>query len=577
MIQSKFGFSTLSSRTSRTVEQIPSPEQSRFDDHLHSPLPYSSAASAHPLDEHSRLRYFGVGSSSRSTISLPRSRFSQTNQDISSDSPERPTSLQDTRTYRQSNLSAVRTNRQTAKSDVGERSRLESDRARQDGTESTLSTTAPSSVWDELDDLKSRIRKLELTGKLPASSAAAMSNASGERPRTATTTVTTLSSSPQQGRKTGAPSGDSEATTTVNQIQTLLHSALAKAKAAVSSEVYRALDATATDALTLSNMLSSNANTSSSSSIANGYNSSERQAKRKADSVCRSLTELCLALSDEKLASLPKKRPASRDADRPNGSDGDSHPAVVSYRRSVNTEPEELPRPHTTSRIPSRLDVRRVSTIYVGASNGLRSPQDVKPVQTPTFSTPPPRLSRLSSLRARRLQGEEGSDDRPALISRSVSRAMAEIGNSSSVHRLSPRDRLSVNIESQQGQNLSPQQQQQPCTPTTQSAIPLRRSYTSAATYIPTTASANVQPGFRRYGLSSTISQVAREDAEGPLDVHGSPQELVSRTRIVVPSSKFAASYTPIQSRLRTDEIGTRRISIRQRLMTIAGDGLNIE
>jgi len=69
-----------------------------------------------------------------------------------------------------------------------------------EGTESTVSTTAPSTVWDELEDLKSRIHRLELTGKLPATSGAAMSHASNERPATATTTVTTMSSSPKRGR-----------------------------------------------------------------------------------------------------------------------------------------------------------------------------------------------------------------------------------------------------------------------------------------------------------------------------------------------------------------------------------------
>ncbi|KAL2014636.1 hypothetical protein VTN00DRAFT_2161 [Thermoascus crustaceus] len=524
--RSRFGFSALSSRSSRAVEQTSSAEQSRFNDQntqSHSQdaspsVPYSPLS----FDEHSRLRYFGVGSSSRSTVELPHNRLSQASQDISPDLPERRASLRDTRTYRQSNLSVVRNTRQPSKSDAAERPRPEMDRPRQDGTESTLSTTAPSSVWDELDDLKSRIRKLELTGKLPASSAAAMSNASGERPRTATTTVTTVSSSPKQGRKPSPPSGDSEATTTTNQIHPLLHSALAKAKPVVSTEVYRALEATATDALTLANMLGANTNISSSASVVNGYNSSERQAKRKADSMCRSLTELCLALSDERLISLPKKRPASGDVDQPNGADNNSRTTIISYRRGVSHEPEEVPRPQTTSRIPSRLEVRRASTINLGTANGSCSPQDPLPSQTPTFSTPPSRLSRLSSLRTRRQQGEENSDDRPRLIDRSVSRAMTEIGNSNS--------------------NMSPQQQQQaqprtPITPTTPSSIPLRRNYPSTTNHIRTTSNVNVQPGFRRYGFNSGISQGAREDAQGAtIEVNESLRGQVSRTRIVMPS-----------------------------------------
>jgi hypothetical protein len=51
-------------------------------------------------------------------------------------------------------------------------------------SDSVDSQTAPSTVWDELDDLKSRIKKLELTGKIPpTSSAALVSGGSGsDRP-----------------------------------------------------------------------------------------------------------------------------------------------------------------------------------------------------------------------------------------------------------------------------------------------------------------------------------------------------------------------------------------------------------
>ncbi|KAJ0338705.1 hypothetical protein COL922a_005295 [Colletotrichum nupharicola] len=60
-----------------------------------------------------------------------------------------------------------------------------------EGTEltTTASTTEPSTVWDELDDLKSRIHRLEMTGKLPKISGAVMSRTSDERPPTATNTV----------------------------------------------------------------------------------------------------------------------------------------------------------------------------------------------------------------------------------------------------------------------------------------------------------------------------------------------------------------------------------------------------
>ncbi|KAI9849477.1 MAG: hypothetical protein M1837_004097 [Sclerophora amabilis] len=177
---------------------------------------------------------------------------------------------------------------------------------RVDGTESTVSTTAPSTVWDELDDLKSRIRKLELTGKLPSSSGAAMSNASGDRPRTATTTVTTVSSSPKQGRLNSvSPSESGIGGSAAANVHPLLHASLAKSRTLLDAEVYRALETTASDALSLAALMGGSGIRSSGAS-AIGYGvPPDRQIRRKAESMCRSLTELSIALCDEKTGSAP--------------------------------------------------------------------------------------------------------------------------------------------------------------------------------------------------------------------------------------------------------------------------------
>lgn len=172
------------------------------------------------------------------------------------------------------------------------------------------SQTAPSTVWDELDDLKSRIKKLELTGKLPSTSGAAIatSTAQPERPPTATTAPTTIDSSPKRERKqTGQSQAGTDGVHTSNvaspataDIHPLLHSALAKAKPLLNGVLYRSLEATAADALQLAAMTGSAGPQGTAFSTATGGTPSDRQVRRRADMMCRNLTDLCLALCDGK-------------------------------------------------------------------------------------------------------------------------------------------------------------------------------------------------------------------------------------------------------------------------------------
>ncbi|PWW73445.1 hypothetical protein C7212DRAFT_285645 [Tuber magnatum] len=168
---------------------------------------------------------------------------------------------------------------------------------------SSVSTTAPSTVWDELDDLKSRIRRLELTGRIPASAVGATGNTSGspgERPRTATTTVTTISSSPRRQNNPSA-SGISPPNSTISHPSSnshlLLHAALAKSKPLIPPDVFKYLEAAATDAVALASAVGS---TGTPMGAGPPGVIIDRQMRRKADSVCRSLTELCIALTESR-------------------------------------------------------------------------------------------------------------------------------------------------------------------------------------------------------------------------------------------------------------------------------------
>ncbi|OJJ79441.1 putative LPXTG-motif cell wall anchor domain protein [Aspergillus glaucus CBS 516.65] len=660
--RSRLGLSSgsLRSPTSRvhSNDNTPSPEQLRSSNShapLRSPLhatygsvsyPHSSA-SAHPLEDHSRTRYAAVGSSSRSSIGLPRSRLSRASPDASprtSSGADRRASWQDPpRIYPNPALSTIRSSRLPSSSETTERVRVEyPDKNRQDGTESTLSTNAPSTVWDELEDLKSRIRKLELTGKLPPSSQAAMSSASnsgGERPRTAATTATTLSSSPNHRRKESGPSAEPD-TAPANPVHPLLQSALAKSKTVLGNDVYRTLEATATDATALSTILGSGSIPSSSASVINGYNPSDRQSRRKADSVCRGLTELCLALSDDYVKQ--HEPTAQEETVRVPQQNGHTHPEpstpTLPLQRRETFEPEGIIRRRSSARVASRLESRRASMVNGNSPSYHQDdppPLPDKPIpqqqppQTPaappaqpqpqpepqpepqqtTTSTPKSRLNRLStSFRTRRAQPEEENAENESSHNRTLSRAMTIATPATQPSRLAARQRLSQSFTSSQSIPNSPREpqtpQQQPPPPThqrptptaqqqqqqepqsvprtpnlSQSAIPLRRSFIS---HTPTTSRSNIQSGSRRYGLSTFSSTTPIE-----ADIPETPQQSTpaqaqaptpSQTRIVAPSSKIAASYTPIQqnqSRSRANSLGTRRFGIRPRPMVNVDNVVN--
>ncbi|CBF77285.1 hypothetical protein AN4545.2 [Aspergillus nidulans FGSC A4] len=551
------------SRSNTFESPLHSNSQNGFPSTRHSSLPYSYSASAHPLDESGRSPQSNFASSSHSTVGLPRSRLSRTNPE---DEPisERRASLHDSRSFRHSGLSTIRSSRQASASEVTEKPRYES---RQDGTESTLSTTAPSTVWDELEDLKSRIKKLELTGKLPPSSQEAMLS-SGDRPRTATTTVTTMSSSPRHRRT--SVSGESDTITAPNPVHPLLQSALVKVRSVVNKDVYTALEAAATDAMALSQILGAGKTPSGNVSIVNGYGSAERQSRRKADSVCRSLTELCLALSDEHHTKQQSSGDTTFRISQSNTTDeGTVTPTTLSYRKSITQDHEgNAPRHSSGPRTASRLEARRASLAnqgdhYPSPENAGQSTKLAHSPSAPVTPATASRLSRLSvSMRTKRLQEDEPSDYRSP-HTRSVSRSMTDIGAASSTQKASPRQQSSFGYQAPRPISDS-QQSSQPRTPTSsQSGIPLRRSLMTPSHYTPAIPRANIQAGSRRYGLPSA--------AGSPVDdVPLSPRQDAPQSRISAPSSKLASSYTPItQNRLRANSLGGRRLGVRRPMSTV--------
>ncbi|RMD42066.1 hypothetical protein DV735_g3068, partial [Chaetothyriales sp. CBS 134920] len=338
--------------------------------------------------------------------------------------------------------------RPPARSHIGRPSRLVSDSSyldrfravEQPATESTISTTAPSTVWDELDDLKSRIRKLELTGKLPPSSAAAMGTA--ERPRTATTQATTMSSSPKHKAAVSALTSQIEGIPST--IHPLLHEALLSAKAVVSHQVYQKLLATAQDALQLSAMMSHEPYTGTAEG--RSLSSNERQIRRRTESMCRSLTELVISLlADQRSGPSPSIRPASRDALSQPGSG-------LRSRRMSNEQADRAP---LASRVQSRLESRRSSLNTQFQSTTPAHP----PTAYATPAAPAPVVSQSPSTRIHRTSTGARSVFAPSQLDgtndvdkpgRPVSRAHTEVSatsTSSATHRALARDRAHFSRE----------------------------------------------------------------------------------------------------------------------------------
>ncbi|KAH7351449.1 hypothetical protein BKA66DRAFT_516262 [Pyrenochaeta sp. MPI-SDFR-AT-0127] len=415
--------------------------------------------------------------------------------------PSQPDTLhtppQRTGTYRPSNLNYSSSRDDTRTPHIEAVYEIAS---RADGTESHGSTGPATSVWDELDELKTRIRKIELGGKIPATAGAVISQASADRPRTANTSATTVSSSPNQQRKSNASPSESTVETHTpsnSRIQPLLRDALAKARQHISPSVYRALEATASEALTLAEMSGSagpQGTLHSASSILGGTIVSDRQVRRKADNICRSLTELCIAMCDTKTGmSSPALRlsaaPVSR---RPSVQINGESPTV---RQSIEPESNTLSSV-SPSRALSRIEARRTSMLAAGQRESSQEPFDDR--HTPS------RLQRAGTSLHRTRESVNDDDDDPIL--RAPSRAMTDFRSVRSAEK----NRFS---SSRQYTSREPLPELQP-SPALQTTSGLRRPTISG---IPNENSLLFRDGQRRYDLNREASPAYEKQISGNL------------------------------------------------------------
>ncbi|KAF4978398.1 hypothetical protein FZEAL_5216 [Fusarium zealandicum] len=400
------------------------------------------AASAHPGENPGRAR--GSSSTMRPSPVTPRSIASQEPGSEQSPYSRRRSSITDN-TSSQARGSAYKSNVGHAHNKTYNSSPLvrSFDFQRQpnhetgnghEGTESTLSTTAPSTVWDELDDLKSRIHRLELTGKLPSTSGAAVSRLSDERPPTATTTVTTMSSSPKRLANGNHNVDVTSTTSSHRELHPILQSALVKTKPLLDAEVYRALESAANDAMSLASMMGTTGQpgpiSSGASTIGSNTTVTDRQLRRKADSVCRSLTELCLALGEEVTQTRPRQSievpapaPAQIEVPKTPTVNKTFFGLSSQRRQSIGNSEQNLTNVNTSPRTMSKFEERRLNIL-----NGSSLP--TSHVSNSMPSTPQEPISqRRSSLmvsRSRRAGTEELDDGRKSSLLLRTRRAGTE-------------------------------------------------------------------------------------------------------------------------------------------------------
>ncbi|KAI5291352.1 hypothetical protein KEM54_005205 [Ascosphaera aggregata] len=313
-----------------------------------------SPPSLHPLDEASRMRYFGrhprsvdnrhIDERSPSAIDgrLPRSSISvheDAHTHTQSHNHQVPSYVPNSKQCAGSSLSSSTHNSRS----WGSSCSTEKQPYAQQESVLEEPENASSTVWNELDDLKLRIKRLEITGKIEPPPDSHTIRERDDRPRTAVTeSPRYVIESPKRSQSAAAettspaedisrsqlegsitPSNGGSSGIDVNQLHPLLHTSLAKVKPHVGTAVYRALQNTTQDALVLAALLGSTATGTNSNNTGLGISlpMGDRQARRKADSVCRDLTELCLALADDIIDASSKSK-GNSEIEFSNGADG---------------------------------------------------------------------------------------------------------------------------------------------------------------------------------------------------------------------------------------------------------------
>ena len=278
----------------------------------------------------------------------------------------------------------------------------------------------------------------------------------------------------------------------------------------------------------------------SAASIINGVTVSDRHVRRKADTMCRNLTDLCLALCEGKNeAPVTITSPLAFESTRSTSTMRHARNSVVSGEK-INRVPD---------RPMSRLEARRSSILGVqpsgGRENSIRGTVDEVSASdqesTPSHLQPSRDIRRVSRAGSRLLSAriprydEVSADDDPTV--RPPSRAMTDVG------------KLRTKLRGDQGEYKSPGQKGSPAS--LHDPLAVRRAANSGAyegnrEASPRIASLSSDAGRRRWVKEST-PPVVEEEGDGS-DYQPSSQSRQKRVSSLGQFRNRRSVETPIRA-----------------------------
>ena len=230
------------------------------------------------------------------------------------------------------------------------------------GVESEMSNSAASGVWEELEELKSRIKHLEYGGGRSRPHGASYSHDDdNERP----STRHSHSETPRRELLSPVPTSLSRRGSSSGELHPLLRSAMMKTKSHLESSSYKFLEGSANDALELAALARTTCQEieSNDEDVSNELAMSQKRIVWKVDNMCRNLTDYCISLNENYLNSPANRR--GTNSQTSSQEEAASPATAVDHRRRLLERAEQL-----SSRVASRNMERAESRQTVQDQHG---------------------------------------------------------------------------------------------------------------------------------------------------------------------------------------------------------------
>ncbi|KAI9672864.1 MAG: hypothetical protein M1831_000300 [Alyxoria varia] len=214
------------------------------------------------------------------------------------------------------------------------------------GIDSEMSNSVASGVWEELEELKSRIKHLEYGGgRSRPRGTSILRDQHNERPGTRHS----QSETPRRELLSPVPTSLSRRGSNSGELHPLLRSAMMKTKSYLDPSSYQFLEGSAHDALELAALSRATCqeNDSKDDDAFNELAMSQKRIVWKADNLCRNLTDYCISLNENYLNSPSNRRGTNSQSS--SQEEASSPVTAVDHRRRLLERAEQL-----SSRVASR-------------------------------------------------------------------------------------------------------------------------------------------------------------------------------------------------------------------------------